>query len=102
MPLIVNDHVDLCLELGADGVHLGGTDASVARCAGGWVDGLIIGASCYGDRGLAGTAAAAGASYVAYGGFYPSRVKQYAVTTSAGIVDWSRPAMHCRWWSSAA
>jgi thiamine-phosphate pyrophosphorylase len=28
----------------------------------------------------------AGASYVAFGGFYPSRVKQYAVTTSPDII----------------
>lgn len=89
-PLIINDHVDLCLELGADGVHVGGRDASVAEVRRRVGDGLIVGASCYGDRGLAGTAAAAGASYLAYGGFYPSRVKQYAVTTEAGIVDWSK------------
>ena len=30
-PFIINDYVDLCLELDADGVHVGGTDASVAK-----------------------------------------------------------------------
>lgn len=88
-PLIINDHIELCLELGADGVHVGGRDASVAEARALVGSARIVGASCYGDRQLAIDAAAAGASYLAYGGFYPSRVKQYAVTTSADIVDWS-------------
>jgi thiamine-phosphate pyrophosphorylase len=47
----------------------------------------IVGASCYGDLQLARDAANAGASYVAFGGFYPSRVKKYDVTTPANIVS---------------
>jgi thiamine-phosphate pyrophosphorylase len=35
---------------------------------------------------LARDAHRAGASYVAFGGFYPSRVKKYPVTTSPGII----------------
>ena len=30
-PFIINDHVDLCIALDADGVHVGGTDTSVAQ-----------------------------------------------------------------------
>ncbi|WP_426110512.1 thiamine phosphate synthase [Massilia sp. PWRC2] len=89
VPLIINDHIDVCMELGADGVHVGGCDASVAAARAQLGDQAIIGASCYGERALALRAAGEGASYVAYGGFYPSRVKQYAVTTAADIVDWS-------------
>jgi len=87
VPFIVNDHVDLCMVLDADGVHLGGTDtplASVRKLLG---PDKIIGASCYGDMHRALDAQAAGASYVAFGGFYPSRVKQYAVTTPPAILD---------------
>jgi thiamine-phosphate pyrophosphorylase len=91
-PLIINDHIDLCLELGADGVHVGGKDASVAEARERLGQDLIVGASCYGERDLAQQAAMSGASYLAYGGFYPSRVKQYAVTTEAAIVDWSKAA----------
>ena len=36
--------------------------------------------------------AAAGASYVAFGGFYPSRVKKYAVTTQPEILGEARAA----------
>ncbi|WP_426190756.1 thiamine phosphate synthase [Massilia sp. DWR3-1-1] len=89
-PLVINDHLALCLELGADGVHVGGTDAGVAAARAQLGAAAIVGASCYGERALAAGAAADGASYVAYGGFYPSRVKQYAVSTQADIVDWSK------------
>lgn len=89
-PFIVNDHLDLCLELDADGIHVGGTDASVAEARKALGAGKIVGASCYGERQLALDASANGASYVAFGGFYPSKVKQYPVTTPADIVDWAK------------
>ena len=87
---IVNDHVELCLAIGADGVHVGGTDASVAAVRAQVGPELIVGASCYGDLALARAAHATGASYVAYGGFYPSRVKKYPVTTAVDILTSSR------------
>lgn len=89
-PFIINDHVALCVELDADGVHVGGTDASVAAARQALGDGKIVGASCYGERQLARDACAGGASYVAFGGFYPSRVKEYPVTTPADIVSWAK------------
>jgi len=90
VPFIVNDHVELCLQAGADGVHLGGTDADVAQVRARLGADKIIGASCYGDMPRALAAQRAGASYVAFGGFYPSRVKQYAVTTRPEILDQAR------------
>jgi thiamine-phosphate pyrophosphorylase len=89
-PFIINDHIDLCLELGADGVHVGGTDASVSEARKVLGDGKIVGASCYGDMQLARDASANGASYIAFGGFYPSTVKKYPVTTSPDIVTWAK------------
>ncbi|SFA79060.1 thiamine-phosphate pyrophosphorylase [Collimonas sp. OK607] len=85
-PFIINDYVDLCLELDADGIHVGGTDASVAEVRAMVGADKIVGASCYGDLELAHAAYRAGASYVAFGGFYPSRVKKYPVTTAPDIV----------------
>jgi len=85
-PLIINDHVLLCTELDADGVHVGGTDAPLAAVRGVVGPDKIVGASCYGDLELARQAQGAGASYVAFGGFYPSTVKKYAVTTPPDIV----------------
>ncbi len=86
VPLIINDHLDLCERIDADGIHVGGADASVADVRTGIGKEKIVGASCYGDLQLARDAAKAGASYVAFGGFYPSLVKKYAVTTPPSII----------------
>jgi thiamine-phosphate pyrophosphorylase len=85
-PFIINDHLDLCLELDADGLHVGGTDAPVAQVRQELGADKIVGASCYGDLALAQRAWREGASYVAYGGFFPSRVKKYPVTTAPSII----------------
>jgi thiamine-phosphate pyrophosphorylase len=85
-PLIINDHWDLCMELGADGIHVGGTDMTVAKVRAIVGSDKIVGASCYGDLNLARAAQRAGASYIALGGFYPSAVKEYPVTTSFDTV----------------
>ena len=89
-PLIINDHIDLCTALDADGLHVGGTDAAVAEVRAALGPQKIVGASCYGDLELARQAWRAGASYVAFGGFYPSRVKKYPVTTSPDIIRQSK------------
>lgn len=90
-PFIINDYVDLCLELDTDGIHVGGTDAPVKKVRAAVGPGKIVGASCYGDIELARKATRDGASYVAFGGFYPSRVKKYPVTTPQNIVsDWKK------------
>ena len=87
VPLIINDHLELCESIDADGIHVGGTDASVASMRERLGVSKIVGASCYGDLQLARDAQASGASYVAFGGFYPSRVKKYAVTTKPDIIN---------------
>ncbi|MFT5643201.1 MAG: thiamine-phosphate pyrophosphorylase [Janthinobacterium sp.] len=84
--LIINDFIELCQKIDADGIHVGGLDASVAQMRALLGPGKIVGASCYGDLPRAVQAQQDGASYVAFGGFYPSRVKQYPVTTAPGIV----------------
>lgn len=93
VPLVINDYAELCIALDADGVHVGGTDASVAQIRALLGHDKIVGASCYGDLQLAHTAAREGASYVAFGGFYPSRVKKYPVTTTPEIIAQSRAAI---------
>lgn len=90
VPFIVNDFVDLAQELNADGVHVGGTDASVQEVRALLGPDKIVGASCYGSLELAEKSAASGASYLALGGFYPSLKKQYPVTTDPHIVAQAR------------
>ena len=86
-PFVINDHLTLCQELDADGVHVGATDAGVAQARRTLGPDKIVGASCYGDLALALAAQADGASYVAFGGFYPSRVKRYPVTTPVTLLS---------------
>ena len=85
-PFIINDHVDLCLELDADGIHVGENDAAVAAVREQVGPDKIVGSSCYGEMDRVRAAHEAGASYIALGGFYPSRVKEYPVTTELDIV----------------
>lgn len=85
-PFIINDFVELCMELDADGIHVGGTDMAIAQVRAAVGPSKIVGASCYGSMQLARDAHQAGASYVAFGGFYPSRVKKYEVSTPPEIV----------------
>lgn len=92
-PLIINDHVSLCLTLDADGVHVGGTDVSVAQARAALGPAKIVGASCYGDLALARAAERDGASYAAFGGFYPSTVKRYDFSTAPDIVATARAEM---------
>lgn len=87
---VINDHVELAVQLDADGVHVGGTDVSVAQARELLGNHKIVGASCYGDLSLARAAQAQGASYVAFGGFYPSVVKKYPVTTPLDLVREAR------------
>ena len=89
-PLVINDHLDLCVALDADGVHLGGADGDLAHARQVLGPGKIVGASCYGELPLAVAAEQAGASYVAFGGFYPSPVKQYGFVTQPGLLDEAR------------
>jgi thiamine-phosphate pyrophosphorylase len=89
-PLVINDHLGLCLTLGADGVHVGGTDVSVREARALLGPGKIVGASCYGELALARAAERDGASYAAFGGFYPSTVKRYSFVTEPAILAQAR------------
>ena len=92
-PLVINDHLDLCLTLGADGVHVGGTDLSVRAVRAALGPDKIVGASCYGELDLARAAERDGASYAAFGGFYPSLVKQYSFVTAPAILSEARAGL---------
>lgn len=75
VPLLVNDCVDVALLTGADGVHLGEHDATLAQARQALGAKAIIGVSCYDDAMRAEAAAAQGADYVAFGAFFASTTK---------------------------
>ncbi|HTM59381.1 MAG TPA: thiamine phosphate synthase [Burkholderiales bacterium] len=78
VPVIINDDVELALELGADGVHLGRDDGDIGP-ARKRLQGKLLGASCYNDPALARAAVKAGADYVAFGSVFSSPTKPAAV-----------------------
>jgi len=84
VPLIVNDDPALAQAIGAAGVHLGGTDGDIGAARSLLGADAIIGASCYDQLANAERAVAAGASYVAFGAFFPTTTK---VTSSRAHPD---------------
>lgn len=84
--LIINDDPSLALQVDADGVHLGGNDSSVVEARAVLGPGKIIGVSCYNRAALAHEAVALGADYVAFGSFFPSRVKPEAVVATPHLL----------------
>jgi len=71
---VLNDHINLAIELGCDGLHVGKSDhhrfTEIRKNFRG-----VIGVSCYGDIKLAKGFEEKGANYVAFGSFFPSKTK---------------------------
>ncbi len=86
VPLLVNDDWRLALACGADGAHLGADDGDLRAARAELGADAIIGASCYASTARAREAAAAGASYVAFGAFFPSPTKPGAPLAPASVL----------------
>ena len=82
---IVNDSIDLALEVGADGVHLGRDDGN-ARAARARIGDRLLGVSCYDQPALARDAARDGADYVAIGSVFASGTKPGAVRAPLALL----------------
>lgn len=91
VPFIINDHVLLCVELDADGVHLGGADGDIAAARRLLGARKIIGASCYNRLDLAEQAKAQGADYVAFGACFDSGTKPVAVRAPLELFAEAKP-----------
>ena len=86
VPLIINDHLDLALALDAQGLHVGSEDGSAGAARKSLGPDKILGVSCYGRIENAIDAAVAGATYVAFGGFFASKVKPGAARTPVDLL----------------
>ncbi|MDQ2859444.1 MAG: thiamine phosphate synthase [Pseudomonadota bacterium] len=73
--LILNDRPDLAARLDCDGVHIGQQDGSVEEARRLMGKDRIVGVTCHDSRHLAMEAAEAGADYVAFGAFFPTKTK---------------------------
>lgn len=92
--LIINDDLSLAQAIGADGVHLGREDTAIVRARTVLGTDAIIGASCYNEFTLALAASQAGASYVAFGSFFPSGTKPDAVPASLELLQQAKSEIH--------
>lgn len=86
---LINDRADLAKDCGADGVHLGQTDGTVAEARALLGADKDIGVTCHGSLHLAMEAGEAGADYVAFGAFFPSTTKQ--------VIHRAEPDLLTRW-----
>ncbi len=80
VPLLINDDIELAALVGADGVHIGRDDGAVIQARKRLGRKAIIGVSCYDFVEQAIAAQAQGATYAAFGRFFPSNSKPLAAS----------------------
>ena len=85
---IVNDDIGLAKRLGADGVHLGQGDGDPREARALLGPAAQIGVTCHDSRHLAMEAGEAGADYVAFGAFFPTRTKETLHRPDPVILGW--------------
>ncbi len=90
---IVNDSISLAKRLGADGVHLGQGDGTIADARARLGREAQIGVTCHNSRHLAMEAGEAGADYVAFGAFFPTQTKQVEYQAEPDLLTWWQSLM---------
>lgn len=85
---ILNDRADLAKAAGADGVHLGQGDGSIAEARALLGKDAQIGRTCHDSRHLAMEAGEQGADYVAFGAFYDTTTKPSHYRPAPEILGW--------------
>lgn len=91
VPFLVNDHVSLCMEVDADGIHLGSTDSAIAAARRLLGAHKIIGVSCYNQPALAEWVRADGADYLTFGACFASTTKPAAVRAPLEMFALAKP-----------
>lgn len=95
VPLIINDSLELALEIGADGLHIGSADGDPAKVRAALGPGRILGVSCYADLSRGKAARATGADYVAFGALFPSPTKPEAAHAPLELLTRARMELDC-------
>ena len=94
VPFIVNDDVEMCRILEADGVHLGENDDNIAEVRRILGEDAIIGSSCYDQLNRAKQAQEEGASYVAFGAMFPTPTKPNAPRATLALLREAKSQIH--------
>lgn len=89
--LIVNDHLDVAIGCGADGIHIGRDDGDIAR-ARRRLPHQLLGVSCYNEHRRAEQAIAAGADAIAFGSMFDSVTKPSATRAPLTLLADARAA----------
>lgn len=92
VPFIIDDRPELAQEIKADGIHIGKDDMHIADARKIFTDG-IIGVSCYGSVRKALEAQEEGASYVAFGSFFPSPTKPHSGIVNKSVISKAKNAL---------
>lgn len=99
VPLILNDALEIALEVGADGLHLGQEDlakTSVKAIRKQIPEEMVLGITCHASSHLAMEAGEQGADYVAFGAFYPTtskpkeKLEKWGTPTAELLEGWAQ------------
>jgi len=85
---LLNDRPDLAKRFGCDGVHIGQEDGTYAAARAAVGEDAIVGVTCHASHHLAIEAAEAGADYVAFGAFFPTRTKESKAHAEIATIQW--------------
>jgi thiamine-phosphate pyrophosphorylase len=91
---LLNDSLEIALNIGANGVHLGAEDGSILSARKNSPKNFLIGASCYDSRHLAMEAGEQGADYLSFGAFFESKTKKSRGNPSLEILEWSNEILN--------
>ena len=89
---IIDDRPHLAQKIEADGLHIGKDDMPLAKAREIFPKG-VIGVSCYGSVKKALEAQNEGASYVAFGSFFPSPTKPHSGIVSHSVIQKAKEAL---------
>jgi thiamine-phosphate pyrophosphorylase len=90
VPLLINDDPLLARQIGADGVHIGQSDVKLVAARELLGPHAIIGVTCHASLEFALRAEQGGASYVAFGRFFPSVTKPGAPPADIAVLREAR------------
>jgi len=91
---LINDDVQLAINSGADGVHLGRDDSPYKEARSVLGTDAIIGISCYNEIQAARTAQEQGADYIAFGAFYSTGTKTGTVQASPALLAMAKSELY--------
>ena len=86
---IINDNFILASKINADGCHMGQHDGSFSK-ARKKLKNKIFGITCHNSKKLAANAIKNNASYIAFGSFFKSKLKQNAIKANLDILRWAK------------